>query len=110
MSEIIIDNKPKEKEETKEEETSKTVSSFCSVCKTPLSLPFPPVLTFEGVVCSVISIPHSQGISCPNCTTYHNIVVKPTRLDLYLVPMQKPILNEDNKIIPFTGHLKIVKN
>ena len=86
------------------------VKGFCNNCKTPLSLPFPPIVVNESVVVSAILIPHSQGVHCSNCSTYHNIAVQPTRLDLFLVAMDKPNLNEDKKIVPFTGHLKLISH
>lgn len=86
------------------------VKGHCNKCNLPLSMPFPPIVINESVVASVIVIPHSQGVSCSSCNTYHNIAVQPTRLDLYLIAMEKPVLNEDKKIVPFEGHLKLVSH
>jgi len=79
----------------------------CAQCKTLLSIPAPPIPIFNDPVVSVIAIPHTQGVDCPNCGLYHNLAIHPnTAVVLFLVPMQKPILNEDKKVIPFSGHLK----
>lgn len=83
----------------------------CFNCKTPLELPFPPIVLHEAVVCSSMVIPHTQGISCPSCGLYHNLRLDPQAivLSLVIVPMEEPQLNENKKIIPFAGHLRTIK-
>lgn len=86
----------------------KRILDICKKCGTKLSLPFPQLLTFEGVVASTIVIPHIKGIECPNCGIYHNIIIAPSEIRLALWPMKKPTLNEDeeeSKIIQFNPNL-----
>lgn len=83
------------------------VQSQCHSCSTLLTMPAPPIPIFNDPTCSIIAVPHTQGVLCPNCETYHNLVIHPnSAVVLALVPMNKPTLNEDKKVIPFSGHLK----
>jgi len=80
----------------------------CSNCKTHLKLPFPAIRVFNDATVSCIAVPHPVGVECPNCDLYHNVIIFPpaTQVTLALAPMEKPLINEDKKIIPFAGHLK----
>lgn len=83
------------------------VKSQCHSCSAPIQMPAPPIPIFNDPICSIVAVPHTQGVTCPGCGTYHNLVIHPnSAIVLALVPMVKPILNEDNRVIPFTGHLK----
>ena len=79
----------------------------CAQCQTSLSLPMPPIPIFNDPTVSGILIPHPHGIECPNCGLYHNLVIHPaTAVVMAIVPMQKPLLNDEKKVIPFSGHLR----
>ena len=79
----------------------------CAQCNTVLTLPMPPIPIFNDPTVSVISIPHTHGIECPNCGLYHNLAIHPaSAVVLAIVPMQKPLLNDEKKVIPFSGHLR----
>lgn len=91
-----------------------TIDGFCSnpLCKAPLSMPFPPMISVHHVVVDMLSIPHTQGVECPACGTYHNCAMVSFSINMAIIPETKPQLNEDSLIkpatvIPFTNNRTI---
>lgn len=82
------------------------IQGQCSRCGWKISLPFPIMPIFNHQVASSVVIPHSKGITCIKCGTYHNIAVIGFNVQLAIVPMEQlPNNNEESRIIPFHGKL-----
>lgn len=79
------------------------ITAECPTCKTPLSLAMPPIVMFQHMLCSVISIPHTKGITCSGCGQYYAPILQGCQVMMNLAPAVKPELPEDNKILPFTN-------
>jgi hypothetical protein len=97
--EEIINDKVSVQDTTRENPT--TIEGICSTCSMKLIVPFPPILHFHHTCADMINIPHIHGITCGGCNTYYSIIITNVAVSLGLIQSEKPILNEDKKVIPF---------
>lgn len=86
-----------------------SVDGICPQCQSPLTLPFPPIVFFHHVTVDMISIPHTQGVTC-RCGLYYNIVVVNIAVNLGLMAQEKPVLNEDKLVQPVSNLIPFKSN
>jgi len=93
----------------KEKPNAQFIKGACISCKTPMTIPAPPMILNNDVLASSIIIPHMRGELCPKCGQYHNVLVAGYQVQLMIAPTDAPVLNEDliikpANILPFKGN------
>lgn len=88
------------------------LEGFCNnpSCKTPFTLAFPPIVIAHHPTVDILTIPHTKGITCPNCGQYHSIALLNYQIMLGIVKDEKPFLNEEPLVQPYSNIVPFTKN